>query len=328
MGAAVDAARALGATGVTAWPAVDGTLTARLILPAGDCAARYLATAADARAWADEVPGTVADGRWVLHPGGVDAKLATLASRTAARGVRLVGHRVGRRAVLRTATGDFTKVVPRRRQPALLAASRAAAALPLRTPAVLAADADTVTVAGLPGVALHDLVRVQPAQRLVDGLRAVGAAVAELHRLPAPVDAARHDAAAERAVLNRWQTLAADWGAPTDDRPLPSPPETGAPVPLHRDLHDKQLLVDGDDVGLIDFDLAAVGDPALDLANLLVHLEWRERQGLCADSEPLRQALIDGYRPSRAVRSAVPFWSEMARRRLRAVYHFRTSAPR
>lgn len=54
---------------------------------------------------------------------------------------------------------------------------------------------------------------------------------------------------------------------------------------LHRDLHEKQLLVHplGDgraQIGLLDFDTAAVGDPALDLANLRVHLELHRRQGL------------------------------------------------
>ncbi|WP_396134697.1 phosphotransferase [Cellulomonas sp. ATA003] len=51
---------------------------------------------------------------------------------------------------------------------------------------------------------------------------------------------------------------------------------------VHRDLHDKQLLVDGSGgIGLLDFDLAAAGEAALDLANLLVHLELRVHQG-CA----------------------------------------------
>jgi hypothetical protein len=52
--------------------------------------------------------------------------------------------------------------------------------------------------------------------------------------------------------------------------------------PAHRDLHDKQILVDSDSgsVGIIDFDTLAVAEPALDLANLSVHLDFRVAQGL------------------------------------------------
>jgi aminoglycoside phosphotransferase (APT) family kinase protein len=46
-------------------------------------------------------------------------------------------------------------------------------------------------------------------------------------------------------------------------------------VPLHRDVHPRQLFVDGERVTLIDWDLCGAGDPALDLANLLMHLELR-----------------------------------------------------
>ena len=49
---------------------------------------------------------------------------------------------------------------------------------------------------------------------------------------------------------------------------------------VHRDFHDGQVLLDESyAVGLIDFDLMAAGDPALDVANFLCHLELREHQG-------------------------------------------------
>src|SRR5699024_1543681 len=55
------------------------------------------------------------------------------------------------------------------------------------------------------------------------------------------------------------------------------------PVPrrslLHRDLDDKQLLVDGDGVGMLDVDTLGLGDPALDVGNLLAHLDLRVGQG-------------------------------------------------
>lgn len=44
------------------------------------------------------------------------------------------------------------------------------------------------------------------------------------------------------------------------------------PVPVHRDFYYSQLLVDGDHAKLIDFDLLAWSDPAIDIANFAAHL--------------------------------------------------------
>jgi aminoglycoside phosphotransferase (APT) family kinase protein len=45
------------------------------------------------------------------------------------------------------------------------------------------------------------------------------------------------------------------------------------PVPLHRDFHLRQLFFEAGRVGLIDWDLFARGDPALDVGNFLVYLQ-------------------------------------------------------
>lgn len=57
--------------------------------------------------------------------------------------------------------------------------------------------------------------------------------------------------------------------------------EPDLPVWSHGDLHDKQILAGapGAPLGLIDFDEASEAEPALDLANLAVHLELRLQQG-------------------------------------------------
>jgi len=52
---------------------------------------------------------------------------------------------------------------------------------------------------------------------------------------------------------------------------LPAPPAT---TPLHRDFYYSQLLFDGPRLHLIDFDLLAQGDPALDVANFSAHLAY------------------------------------------------------
>ena len=47
----------------------------------------------------------------------------------------------------------------------------------------------------------------------------------------------------------------------------------------HRDLHDGQLIVAGEDISLLDFDLICRADMALDAANLLAHMKLRTLQG-------------------------------------------------
>lgn len=54
------------------------------------------------------------------------------------------------------------------------------------------------------------------------------------------------------------------------------PAQTGL---THRDLHDRQFLVVGKTISLLDFDLVCVADVALDPANLLAHMQLRVLQG-------------------------------------------------
>jgi aminoglycoside phosphotransferase (APT) family kinase protein len=63
------------------------------------------------------------------------------------------------------------------------------------------------------------------------------------------------------------------------------------PRPLHRDFHLRQLFLDGPRVWLIDWDLFARGDPALDVGNFLMYLETR----LDADVQVCIEAFLDGY---------------------------------
>jgi Ser/Thr protein kinase RdoA (MazF antagonist) len=44
------------------------------------------------------------------------------------------------------------------------------------------------------------------------------------------------------------------------------------PAQLHRDFYPDQVLIDGARMWIVDFDLAAVGDPALDVGNFIAHL--------------------------------------------------------
>ena len=84
------------------------------------------------------------------------------------------------------------------------------------------------------------------------------------------------------------------------------------------------MVVDDDGaVGLLDFDLMAVGPPAVDLANVLVHLDLRVRQGLVADAAPLRAAVLEGYQPGEDQLAELPRRERTTWQRLAAVYAFR-----
>lgn len=105
---------------------------------------------------------------------------------------------------------------------------------------------------------------------------------------------------------------------------------SGAPqaaVLSHRDLHDKQLLFNPDSgaIGMIDCDTVAVAEPALDLANLLVHVDFRRAQGVyspaaaqTAHRSVLRAAATMGVSDAR-----LRAYAAATRLRLACLYAFR-----
>lgn len=235
-----------------------------------------------------------------LAEAGQDPKLPELAPALAGDGTtpgELVVHRYGRRAVVRL-TDRFAKVVRPGAGPALAAATeggrRAAQAAGLDAPAVLSAGDSRVDLSVLPGTSLHD-----------SGAHAEAPTWATwwdswAQRWPQVVAGARdglsvHGPREEQANLARWVQHVTDTGVLGDlgaslvaraeraYRLLLAEP-VGDPATLvlaHRDLHDKQLLGTPDgDLGILDFDTLALAEPALDLANLAVHVDLRAAQGL------------------------------------------------
>jgi len=154
--------------------------------------------------------------------------------------------------------------------------------------------------------------------RLTDALRRTGRALAALHATP-PANERHWTVADELAVLER-----AVAGSPQVDllelaaRRLSSlPPEP--PVGLHRDFYFDQVLIAEETVWLVDLDLHACGDPAVDLGNFLAHLselDLRRRRapGFLA---PLGEAFLAGYAAHRrlppAARVDAYHWVSLAR---------------
>lgn len=106
---------------------------------------------------------------------------------------------------------------------------------------------------------------------------AIGAGLAAVHALPrlgrrvfertAPDKVAR-----SLEVLAEARPDVADEAAALGRRLVAARPAASAPAFLHGDLHPKNVLVDGEDVSLIDFDSASWGAPANDLGSMIARL--------------------------------------------------------
>lgn len=219
---------------------------------------------------------------------------------------RLVGYRLGRRAVVKT-RDRYLKVVRPSRLTALLNAHAVmkGAETTIETPRVLTSGASGVAgLSTVPGRSLHDIIRMGDAT--TTAVRAVARALAELHAIPPTADLPTRSpdetkhwtetvARLEPAVAESLGTIAT--GLP--------PVESSPTCVVHGDLHDKNILLDLDRVGLIDLDGLAMGAPEDDLANLAVHLRLRFLQAGEPDDHALRlmAALYETYDSERPLDS-------------------------
>ena len=188
-----------------------------------------------------------------------------------------------------------------------------------------------VTYSALAGVGLHELF--DDHERLIPAARATGEALRWLHdRAPRPETT--HDAQAEIGVLQKWISRV-DAFSPKPCRDLHDAAakvfkaldtDSSPLTMIHRDFYDKQIMIDSDgQVGILDFDTAAVGEPALDVANVLVHMELRVLQERCSLSTATQatDALLEGYGPPSEVLTRLPAYRDASRLRLACVYAFR-----
>lgn len=270
----------------------------------------------------------------VLHWAGADGRLSALPG-LVRRGGRIVSHRPERRAVVQHPDRVYAKVVRPGTSAGLVATSertRLAARHAFLVPRVLAHDPSAGVVAWeeLPGPTLLQVGCGAPGVvDLVRAWTATGHAVADLHRQDA-TGLPTHDARDEVRTAAAWVESAVAWGmlpaaaAPAAYQVLLA----GAPGPvgvLHRDLHDKQVVLARGGIGLLDLDTLAVGERALDLGNVLAHLELRVAQGLLGEraAQLAREAFLVGAAPDADTMRRVHAHQQVARIRLAGVYAFR-----
>ncbi|WP_026874989.1 hypothetical protein [Jiangella gansuensis] len=335
-------------------PRTTATLTVRRAWPRGAghvlldlggadgsrCAGQWFADPDRRASVAAATPGAVdlPDDGVVLQPGGADRRLPVLAELVRRPGSRLLVHRPERRAVVRLRwDGEvaYAKVVRPGRSADLAERLGTLGGGPFAVPRVLdhRPDDGVVVLSELPGPTLHE-AGAEPGRDVTAAWRSAGEALRHLQDgAGGPVPGARHDAADEVTVSARWATAAADFGllpaaAVADALDGTSPLVSSPPGPegvLHRDLHDKQLVLSPDGLGLLDLDTLAVGERALDVANLLVHLDLRVAQGLLTArrSALARAAFLDGAALDARTSRRVPAYAWAARVRLAGVYAFR-----
>lgn len=229
-------------------------------------------------------------------------------------GSRLISHRPGKRAVIRLPDGTFAKCVRRGRANAIITGQTRAEGFRagFTLPHVISADDSTVVLGRVPGVELHD-----PSGLGHDWRRAWAQALdawALAGSAPDSVTMPLHSPESEVHVLEDWRDRAAGLltrgGAfrstllDSVDSLIPEIREElvgGRPTsagergtvsvtarnwgPIHRDLHDKQIMWDPvAGPGLLDVDTACRGERELDLGNLSAHAHWRVLQGMWTGS--------------------------------------------
>ena len=95
--------------------------------------------------------------------------------------------------------------------------------------------------------------------------------------------------------------------------------------PVHRDFYDKQVLIHGSRLWLIDLDTLTCGPPEIDLANFVAHLYLRSLQGFQFPLEQWAELFLDSYGRSASRPDAflVRFFLAAAFFRLGCRYTFR-----
>ncbi|GAA1641044.1 MULTISPECIES: hypothetical protein [Brevibacterium] len=274
-----------------------------------------------------------------LLPAGTDPDLpglARLLDGPTASGNRLVSHRPGRRAVVALADGTFAKCVRHGKAAAILAGQDRALAFTagFTLPRVLDADDATVHLSRVPGVELHD-----PRALGVNWERAWTDCLGAWDRADAralPDSTPTHTAGDEAGVLDEWRDRSDGLLGGLASRLDPLLDEVTARLrdsagtlrwgPVHRDLHDKQLMWDAvEGPGLLDVDTACRGERELDLGNLSAHATWRRAQGIWspAEAEAVTRAIAGVTSAGGYDRSRLRLYERASLLRLVCVYAFR-----
>jgi tRNA A-37 threonylcarbamoyl transferase component Bud32 len=261
----------------------------------------------------------------------------------------VLGYRLRKRCVLRVAlatrpadNGAPASVVVKALRPRRLAALTGAhadfaapnpGAAAFALPRVLHVDEahGAVVMEDIRGRTLHAMAGTAGLSRTY---AVAGCALREFHRRPTGTGAPR-TATDELAHLAGWTRLVGElFPAMADEqaRLLDRLADAGnrlhaapAPVLVHRDFYDKQVIADADRLTLLDLDTATAGDAALDLGNFLAHVRLRQLQSpqhahaLAAAGNAFQEA----YGTDHELLTRTSWWRAATTLRLAALYALR-----
>lgn len=157
----------------------------------------------------------------------------------------------------------------------------------------------TLLLSEVPGTRLLQIIRRGTADEAMPAVRRAARAVAGFHQFPFP------EGLLSEAMQDQEERLASVAGTLCANNPSLAPEvdrlvETiGAALgksprmPTHFDLKQGHMLLDDQQVGLLDFDKLALGDPLIDVANLVATL-GAEREGSAKRGEK-RLTLVEGF---------------------------------
>ncbi len=220
-------------------------------------------------------------GTWRSIDPAADQKLPGLAG--ALSEGRLAAYRIGKRAIVQY--HDHYRKVLRPGAGERIVANHellAAAGVEVAVARARLVDAGLVEQSVVAGRTLNELLGVVPDGQRHDMLDRVAAALVELHAIRPPKDLP--DGIPDRperwiGIVERCEPAA---GREYRQAAKGLPPlHAVRAATIHRDLHDKNLLVESGpqpQVGVIDLDGLSAGAPEDDLGNLAVHLRFRGMQ--------------------------------------------------
>ena len=159
----------------------------------------------------------------------------------------------------------------------------------------------------------------------------VARALHQFHGLDPAITDRVHGVREEVALLTSWVALisallpevAGDLAVGLEHLKSTAPNVPGVLCLVHRDFFDKQVMVSGERVALIDLDTAGGGEPEIDLANFCVHLRLRARQATTAvDDRSLIETFLRAY-PGRFSVEKFDWYRRATCLRLACVYALR-----
>lgn len=187
------------------------------------------------------------------------------------------------------------------------------AAFSIAKPIAYLEPLQTLLLSAAPGVRLLDVVRRSKADEALSDVRLAARAVAGLHQLPlpdgllptAPYDKDQQFAEVMAGLLETYPNLA----QPIREVQGMIEATLQAPLlaPTHFDLKQGHMLIDGEQVFLLDFDKLALGDPLIDVANIVATLS-AEREGGKSRSE--RGSVLSAGFVAEYFRQVPPAWAD------------------